>query len=180
MSVSSSLNAPSQKFFIFREIFHFGPFLHESVPRGIRQPIRTLRSPEAPRGRARTPPGARAGWRVRRSDASVPRQRRADIRVGAPPRSRRSRASGSLCDFFRARVFVYTTCSFSHATDTSAPSRADDARGARGAFRARRATRGVHRNVRRDHPRRRRAPRAPDPAATMGVTFLARMGSLRT
>ena len=62
----------------------------------------------------------------------MPRPRQAEIRVGAPPRRRRSGAPESLCDFFRVRVFVYTTRSFL-TKQTRARRRALMARGARGA-----------------------------------------------
>ena len=59
--MNSSLNAHQvcPKFCRAPKILNFWPFSHESVRCGICQPIRTLRSPEAPRGRARAPPGAR-------------------------------------------------------------------------------------------------------------------------
>lgn len=40
--------------------------------------------------------------------------RRAEIRLGAAPRGRRSGASVNFCDFYLARVSMHTTSSFSH------------------------------------------------------------------
>ena len=141
-------------------------------------------SRQMPRAERRTP---RAGARGHPPARPTSDARGDGTRVcpgrGAPRfASGRRRGAGEV-----ARRGVYVTF-FAHwysfampdvfltATDTSAPSRADDARGARGAFRARRATRGVHRHLRRDHRRRPRAPRALDPVATQSVTFLSRMG----
>ena len=74
------------------------------VPRQQLERSRPIRTPYSPDGARGTPPpragarghptrGARDGCRVHRGDTSVSRPRRADIRVGASARSRRSGAS---------------------------------------------------------------------------------------
>ena len=101
-----------------------------------------------PRAGARGQPPARASDAPRR-DTSVPAAARRESRRRVAGEAARR---GFSVTFFRVRVFVHTTRSFSHATDTSAPSWRGTTRGARGAFRARRATHRDRRHLRRANP----------------------------
>ena len=162
----SSLNLRSKFFLVFAEIFHFDPFSHESVPRGICQPIRTqrFRNPRA---------GARVNrWPSPTSDAcgdatrvypgrGAPRFASARRRGAVEARRRRVSVT------FFAHVYSCTQRAFFlTATDTSAPASADRVRGARGAFW------GVPRAA---HGRRR--PSRPSPRSFAWTSRAARVGS---